>query len=171
MLDAYSYAAGFALAALSGGAKAVVAVDSSARVLGWARRNLELNGYPASSAELVHDDAARYLAAARGRFDFIVLDPPPLARGRKDAARAERLYIELNALALAALARGGRLMTFSCSAHFHGQDFVRAVRLAQARAGRTMRVLAHLGAGPDHPVLLGHVEGEYLTGMLLGELY
>jgi hypothetical protein len=27
-----------------------------------------------------------------------------------------------------------------------------------------------MGAGPDHPVMLGHVEGEYLTGALLAEL-
>ena len=44
------------------------------------------------------------------------------------------------------------------------------MRFAQARAARPMRILAHLGAGPDHPVLLGHPEGEYLTGLLLGDL-
>ena len=68
------------------------------------------------------------------------------------------------------LAPGGRLVTFSCSAHVRGEDFIRAVRLGQARAERTMRLLAHLGPGPDHPVLLGHVEGEYLTGLLLADL-
>ena len=68
------------------------------------------------------------------------------------------------------LAHGGRLMTFSCSTHFRGEDFVRAVAIAQTKAKRNLRILEHLGPGPDHPVLLGHGEGEYLTGLLLQDL-
>jgi len=170
VLDAYCYAGGFALAALSGGAARVVAIDTSARAIGWAQRNLELNGHRAGAAELLHADAAEYLRATKERFDVIALDPPPLARSRKDADRAGHLYVELNALAIRALAPGGRLMTFSCSTHFRGEDFVRAVSIAQSKAKRNLRILAHLGPGPDHPVLLGHGEGEYLTGLLLQDL-
>ncbi|HTY56736.1 MAG TPA: class I SAM-dependent rRNA methyltransferase [Candidatus Binataceae bacterium] len=170
VLDAYCYSAGFTLAALKGGASHVTAIDSSEKALGWARRNLELNCYSSGPIDLIHDDAAKYLAKTSARFDLIVLDPPPLARSRKDAERAERLYLELNALALSALTPHGRLMTFSCSAHVRGEGFVRTVRFAQARAARPTRVLAHLSAGPDHPVLLGHAEGDYLTGLLLGAL-
>ncbi len=122
------------------------------------------------AAELVHADAAEYLAEKAAKFDLIVLDPPPLARSRKDVPHAEHLYAELNARAIAALAPGGHLMTFSCSVHFRGENFVRAVRIAGAKAGRNMQMLARLGAGEDHPVLLGHVEGEYLTGLLLADM-
>ncbi len=170
VLDAYCYAGGFTLAALSGKARRVVAVDTSARALSWARRNLELNGYGEDAAELVHADAGEYMAKTSERFDLIALDPPPLARSRKDRARAAHLYTRLNELALRVLAPGGRMMTFSCSAHFRGEDFVHAVGAAQAGAGRNLRILAHLGPGPDHPVLLGHAEGEYLTGLLLADL-
>ncbi|MBF6559914.1 MAG: class I SAM-dependent rRNA methyltransferase [Candidatus Binataceae bacterium] len=176
MLDAYCYTGGFALAAIAGGARQVVGVDSSERAIAAARRNLALNGYPADRAELVHGDAVRYLAAAATerpageRFDLIVLDPPPLARSLKDAVNAGRLYIDLNALAMRALAPGGSLMTFSCSSHFGGEDFMRAVRIAQIKAGRKLRTIGRLGPGPDHPVLLGHAEGEYLTGVLLADL-
>jgi 23S rRNA (cytosine1962-C5)-methyltransferase len=170
VLDAYCYAGGFALAALSGGAAQAIAIDTSARAIGSARRNLELNGHSANAAEVLHADAAEYMRAARERFDVIVLDPPPLARSRKDVDRAGHLYVDLNAFAIRALARGGRLMTFSCSTHFRGEDFIRAVSIAQAKAKRNLRILAHLGPGPDHPVLLGHAEGEYLTGLLLQDL-
>ena len=169
VLDAYCYAGGFALAALSGGAARAVGVDTSARAIGWAQRNLELNGHE-STAELIRADAAEFLRTTKERFDVIALDPPPLARSRKDAERAGRLYVELNALAMNALAAGGRLMTFSCSTHFRGDDFIRAVSIAQTKAKRNLRILAHLGPGPDHPVLLGHGEGEYLTGLLLQDL-
>jgi 23S rRNA (cytosine1962-C5)-methyltransferase len=170
VLDLCCYAGGFALNALKGGAKETVAVDTSERALGWARRNLELNGYPADAVRFVHGDAGKFLGKRDERFDLIVLDPPPFARSRADARRAEHLYVELNALALGALNPGGFLMTFSCSSHFCGEDFVRAVRIAEGRSGRRMRLLARLGPGPDHPVLLGHPEGEYLTGVLLRDL-
>jgi len=170
VLDAFCYQGGFSLAALAGGAKRVVAVDTSARALELARRNVELNGHPESAVEFVHGEAGRFMAETADRFDLIVLDPPPLARSRADAERAGRLYVELNAVAMGALAPGGRLMTFSCSTHFSADDFVRAVRFAETNARRNLRLLAHLGPGPDHPVLLGHAEGEYLTGLLLADL-
>ncbi len=170
VLDAYCYAGGFALAALRGKARRVVGVDTSARALSWARRNLALNGYGEDAAELVQAEAGEYMAKTNERFDLISLDPPPLARSRKDRARAAHLYTRLNELAIRLLAPNGRLMTFSCSAHFRGEDFIHAVGAAQARARRNLRILAHLGPGPDHPVLLGHAEGEYLSGLLLADL-
>lgn len=170
VLDLCCYTGGFALNALKGGAKDVVAVDTSVQALQWARRNLELNGYPPDAVRFVHGEAGELLGKRDERFDLIVLDPPPFARSRADARRAEHLYVELNALAIGALSPGGFLMTFSCSSHFRGEDFVRAVRIAEGRSGRRMRLLARLGPGPDHPVLLGHPEGEYLSGVLLRDL-
>ncbi len=169
-LDLCCYGGGFALSALAGGAREVVAVDTSAQALEWARRNLELNGHARDAVSFVHGEAGEFLARADRRFDLVVLDPPPLARGRADARRAEHLYVELNARAIGALAARGFLMSFSCSAHFCGEDFVRAARMAEGRARRRMRLLGRLGPGPDHPVLLGHPEGEYLSGVLLRSL-
>jgi len=170
VLDLCCYTGGFALNALKGGAKEIVAVDTSTHALDCARRNLELNGYPSGAVRFVHGEAGEYLGRRDELFDLIVLDPPPFARSRADTRRAEHLYVELNALALRALNPGGFLMTFSCSSHFCGEDFVRAMRIAEGRSGRRMRLLARLGPGPDHPVLLGHPEGEYLTGVLLRDL-
>ena len=170
VLDAFCYQGGFSLAALAGGASKVVAVDTSVRALEVAQQNLALNGHPAGAVEFVHADAGKFMAETSNRFDLIVVDPPPLARSRGDAERAGRLYVELNTLAMRVLAPGGRLMTFSCSTHFRADDFIRAVRFAASNAGRTLRLLAHLGPGADHPVLLGHGEGEYLTGLLLADL-
>jgi 23S rRNA (cytosine1962-C5)-methyltransferase len=170
VLDAFCYQGGFSLAALAGGASKVIAVDTSARALEVARQNLELNNHPATAIEFVHGEAGKFMAETSNRFDLIVLDPPPLARSRGDAERAGRLYVELNTVAVRALSSGGRLMTFSCSTHFRADDFVRAVRFAASNAGRTLRLIAHLGPGADHPVLLGHGEGEYLTGLLMADL-
>ena len=170
VLDLCCYSAGFALNALKGSAKQVVAIDTSAQALQLARRNLDLNGHPPEAVRFVHGEAGEFLGKRADRFDLIILDPPPFARSRADARRAEHLYVELNALALDTLAPGGFLMSFSCSSHFRGEDFVRAMRIAEGRAKRRMRLLARLGPGPDHPVLLGHPEGEYLTGVLVRDL-
>jgi len=170
VLDAYCYSGAFALAALAGEAAQVTAIDSSARALSWARRNLQLNGYLPDRANLIEADAAQFLATTTDRFDLIILDPPPFARSLKDESRAAHLYTDLNLCAMRALAPGGSLMTFTCSAHFHGEDFTRAVRIAQAKAGRNLRMLTRLGPAPDHPVLLGHAEGEYLSGLMLTDL-
>jgi len=170
VLDAFCYNGGFALAALAGGAARVVAIDTAARALAVAEKNLALNGYPLDAALLIHAEAGEFMANTAERFDVVVLDPPPLARSRADADRAGRLYVELNALAMRVLAPGGRILTFSCSVHFRGEEFLRAVRIAQNKSGRKLKMLARLGPGPDHPVLLGHAEGEYLTGLLLADL-
>ncbi|HKV56052.1 MAG TPA: class I SAM-dependent rRNA methyltransferase, partial [Candidatus Binataceae bacterium] len=170
VFDGYCYSGGFAMAALSGGARRVVAVDTSARALGWAQRSLELNHFEPERCKLVHGEAAEYLSESGERFDLIVIDPPPLARSLKDAQRAAHLYVDLNAAAMRALSPGGFLMTFSCSAHFHGEDFLRAVRSAARRAGRNFRMLRRLGPGADHPAMIGHSEGEYLSGALLAEI-
>ena len=170
VFDGYCYSAGFALAALRGAARQVVAADTSARALEWARRNFELNRWQPERYELVHREAAQYLRESGDHFDIVVLDPPPLARSLKNAPRAAHLYTELNCAMMRAVATGGFLMTFSCSVHFRGEDFLRAVRIAAARAGRNFRLLRRLGPGADHPTLLGHNEGEYLTGFLLADM-
>ena len=38
---------------------------------------------------------------------------------------------------------------------------------AAIEAGRTVRVLHHLSAGPDHPASVFHPEGQYLKGLVL----
>jgi 23S rRNA (cytosine1962-C5)-methyltransferase len=170
VFDGYCYSAGFALAALRGGASQVVAADTSARALESARRNFELNCWTPQTYELVHGEAAQYLPQSGERFDIVVLDPPPLARSLKDAPRAGHLYVEINRVAMGAVKDGGFLMTFSCSVHFRGEDFLRAVRIAAVRANRNFRLMRRLGPGADHPTMLGHSEGEYLTGVLLADM-
>ena len=62
---------------------------------------------------------------------------------------------------------GGRLMSFTCSGAVLREDFLNVLREASRRAGRDVQLLQELHAASDHPVLLGHPEGEYLRGWLL----
>jgi 23S rRNA (cytosine1962-C5)-methyltransferase len=172
VLDVFAYTAGFACHALRAGARRAVCVESSAEAIAGARRNLELNGL-ADRAEIRAVNAfdeLRRLDRGRDRFDLVVLDPPPFARGRAALADALRGYKEINLRAMRLLAPGGRLATFSCSYHVDDTTFEATCRDAAADAGVRLRVVARLGPAADHPVLLTVPETRYLKGLLLQAL-
>jgi 23S rRNA (cytosine1962-C5)-methyltransferase len=169
MLDAFSYAGGFACQALLAGADSALLVDSSADALALAHRNLALNelegrAFVGSGNAF---DALRELEARSERFGLVVLDPPPFTR-RKDAVEAAaRGYKEINLRGLRLLERGGLLATFSCSHHITPALFEDICRQAAGDAGLRVRILATLTQSRDHPVLLTVPETHYLTGLLL----
>jgi 23S rRNA (cytosine1962-C5)-methyltransferase len=158
--DLFCYTGGFAAAALAGGARSVVAVDTSEPALALLARN-------APGASAVCEDVADYLRRDPGPFDLIALDPPPLARRKRDVPAAARAYKDLNLRALRRTAPGGQLLTFCCSHHVEPWLLRSIVFGAAEDAGREVQVLGVLGAPPDHPVALVHPEGEYLKGLLL----
>jgi len=169
MLDAFSYTGGFACHALRAGATGALLLDSSDEALALARRNLDLNGV-AERAEFRAAnafDALRALEAARERFGFIVLDPPPFTRRKESVEAASRGYKEINLRALRLLEPGGALATFSCSHHVSPALFESICREAAGDARVSLRTVATLQQGRDHPVLLEVPESRYLTGLLL----
>jgi 23S rRNA (cytosine1962-C5)-methyltransferase len=166
VLDCYTYAGGFALAALRGGATAVTAVDVSPRALERARRNAALNGL--GPIETVEADVFRFLEGARPRgYEVCVVDPPKFARARKDLAAALKGYRRLNALALATVAPGGLLVTCSCSQHVSESDFERMLAGAAQDARRHVQVLEVRSMAADHPLPPAFPEGRYLKCLLV----
>jgi 23S rRNA (cytosine1962-C5)-methyltransferase len=170
VLNGFCYTGGFALSVLSGGARSVLSVDSSAPALELARRNLALNGLDAGRSEWLEADvfgALRKLRDEGRRFDLVVLDPPKFAPTPKNAARAARGYKDINLNALKLLRPGGLLATFSCSGGVSPELFQKIVAGAAADAGASLMLRERFSAAPDHPVLVEFPEGEYLKGLLL----
>lgn len=160
VLDCYAYAGGFGLQAARGGATSVTAVDSSARAVARIGAHAAANGL---SIESVESDVFRFLETATPHaYDLIVLDPPKFARARKDLDAARKGYERLNALALAALAPGGWLVTCSCSQNVDALEFERIVAAGSKQASRLVRIIEMRGAAPDHPLPAGFSEGQYL---------
>jgi 23S rRNA (cytosine1962-C5)-methyltransferase len=167
VLDCFSYTGGFAVNALHGGAKSLVAVDSSALALDLARANAGMNAL--GDAHWVEGDVFQALRRLRdeGRtFDVIVLDPPKFAPTAAHAERASRAYKDVNLLAFKMLRPGGFLMTFSCSGGVSAELFQKIVAGAALDAGVEARIEAWLHAAADHPVALNFPESEYLKGLL-----
>lgn len=166
VLDLFAHAGAFGAHALAAGARRVVHVESSARLIESGRRQHAANGLPAEAAEWVRADVFADLRERAGSYGLVICDPPPLARKRADRDRAARAYKDLNRLALARVEPGGFLLTFTCSAAIDGRLFRQILWAAAGEAGRRVALLAPLAAAPDHPVAITHPEGEYLKGWL-----
>jgi 23S rRNA (cytosine1962-C5)-methyltransferase len=169
VLDVFAYAGGFACHALRAGARRAVCLESSPEAVAAAQRNFELNGFSERTEIRAVNafDELRRLDRERARFDLVVLDPPPFARGRKTLDAALRGYKEINLRALRLLAPGGRLATFSCSHHVDESTFERTCRDAAADVGVRLRVIDRLTQAADHPALLTVPETRYLKGLLV----
>jgi len=170
VLNGFCYTGGFTLAALAGGARSVVSVDSSASALAIGRRCAALNGFAEDRSEWLEGDVFQTLRKFRDqgrRFGLIMLDPPKFAPTAAHAEKAARAYKDINLWALRLLEPGGLLATFSCSGGVGADLFQKILAGAALDAGVDARILERLQAASDHPVLLSFPEGEYLKGMLL----
>jgi 23S rRNA (cytosine1962-C5)-methyltransferase len=166
VLDLFAYTGGFAVAAALGGASAITLVESSSTGLALARENLALNA-PDLEAEIALGDAFRFLRGAGESFDLVILDPPPLARRRRDVEKACRAYKDLILHALRRAAPDALVLAFACSHHVGAELFRKVTFGASLDAGRPVQVLRVLQAPVDHPVSIHHPEGAYLNGLLL----
>lgn len=169
VLDAFCGTGGFGLAALAGGARAVVALDQSPRALERAVQNAGSNGVHDRLETLEGDGfaALRALEEASERFGAVSLDPPRFARSRRELEGAMRGYLELNTRGLSLVERGGLLATSSCTGAVTEEAFLTMLRDAAVRARRRVQVLRVSGAAPDHPWLTAVPEGRYLKHVLV----
>ncbi|MCE5247585.1 MAG: class I SAM-dependent rRNA methyltransferase [Candidatus Polarisedimenticolia bacterium] len=167
-LDLFSAEGGFALPLAAAGAN-VRALDQSEALLTRGEKAAELNGL-SDRVEWIQGNGFDYVAAeerAGAKYGAIVLDPPPFARRRQEAAGALRGYKELHRRAFGALAPGGRLLTFSCSFAVSDAEFEEIVRQGAEDAGVEAFVVGRPGPAPDHPESLTFPESRYLKGLLV----
>ncbi len=162
VLDLFCYEGAFALALAKAGARSVAAVDLDELAIERAAGNASRNGL---DVDFRHGDAFAVLRE-QPDVDFILLDPPRWLEAGGDDQIGKRRYLDLNALAISALPRGGLLMTSSCSGRLTTEAFLEILRRAALRAERSLRILEVRGAAPDHPVRADFPEGRYLAAVL-----
>lgn len=163
VLDACCYVGGFSLAAARGGARSVLALDSSQPALTLGAQLARDNGLANIAFERadVREELANLVQAERS-FDLVVFDPPKFVPTTKHLEKGRRAYRKLNAHAIALTRPGGVLVTCSCSAGMSETDFLRMLALASGDVGRELCVLRVGKQGPDHPLMPGFGEGSYL---------
>ncbi len=167
ILDLFANDGGFAINAALAGASSVIAVDESISALERLARNAALN----EAQDRIHTvkaDCFDYLRESQDEFDAIVLDPPALAKSKKDISNAQKGYLALNTHAMRRVGKGGVLVTCSCSHHIDREQFLDIIRDASRKSDRTITILEERGAGIDHPILAAMPETSYLKCFILG---
>ncbi len=165
LLNLFGYTGGFSIHAALAGAARTDTVDIARPAIAAARRNFERNGLDLERAGLFAEDAFTFLerAASRGQtWDVVVSDPPSFAPSRSSLPAARRSYARLHRLAARVTSPGGILAAASCSSHVTRAELLELVRTGVRAAGRRFVLESYAGAGPDHPVLPGFPEGDYL---------
>lgn len=166
-LDVFSYHASFGLH-LATVCNDVECIDASEPALERGRENAALNGFTNLSFTAGNAfDVLRERERGGVKYQTISLDPPALAKAKRDLPAAYRAYKELNLRAMKLLEPGGILGTASCSFHVSESDFYTMLRDSASDAGRNVRILERRGASSDHPELLALPESRYLKYALL----
>ena len=165
VLDCFTHTGGFALNCAAAGAERVTAVDVSAEALAQAKRNGERNGL-LDRMDFLQADVFELLTKMGKEkncpYDYIILDPPAFTKSGATVDAARRGYREINRRAMQLLPRGGYLATCSCS-HFMTDSLFRAMLTeAAADASVSLRQIEARQQGPDHPILWGVPETDYL---------
>ena len=167
VLDCFTHTGSFALNAAKGGAARVTAADISADAIAMAKRNAERNGL--TNMDFLCEDTFELLPRLEREghpYDFIILDPPAFTKARRTVENAMRGYKEINYRAMKLLPRGGYLATASCS-HFATEElFIKMLRAAAKDAHRQLRQIEVKQQAPDHPILWGVPETNYLKFFL-----
>lgn len=165
VLDCFTHTGSFGLNAALGGAEHVTCVDISQTAVDMAKANAVRNGLDGKMDFWCEDvfDLLTRLADQKCRdYDLIILDPPAFTKSRRNVRSAARGYKEINLKAMKLLPRGGYLATCSCS-HFMTDELFRKVLADAAKdASVTLRQIEARQQAPDHPILWGVPETEYL---------
>ncbi|MBQ3285918.1 MAG: class I SAM-dependent rRNA methyltransferase [Ruminococcus sp.] len=163
VLDCFTHTGAFALNAART-AEHVTAVDVSQTAIDMAKRNAALNGI--TNVDFVTANVFELLTQAENEHrrdrEMIILDPPAFTKSRSTARSAERGYKEINLKAMKLLPRGGYLATCSCSHFMPDAQFRKMLFSAAADANVSLRQIECRQQSPDHPILWGVEETDYL---------
>lgn len=168
VLNCFSYTGGFGLWALKGGAKRIENVDVSEHALNAAKTGVAFNHLDPGRCKFLKKDVFAYLreqVEKGAKYDLVILDPPKFAESAANLKKACRGYQDINRLGLKLVAKGGHLLTFSCSGLVDPDLFQKIVADAAIDAGVDGRVLGTLRQDEDHVVSLPCPETFYLKGL------
>lgn len=168
VLNCFSYTGGFGLWALKGGANRIENVDVSEHALNAAKTGVAFNHLDPGRCKFLKKDVFAYLREQvenGAKYDLVILDPPKFAESAANLKKACRGYQDINRLGLKLVAKGGHLLTFSCSGLVDPALFQKIVADAAIDAGVDGRVLGTLRQDEDHVVSLPCPETFYLKGL------
>ncbi len=84
-LNLFAYTGSFSVYAAAGGARRTTTVDLSKNYLGWAKRNMKLNGFVGDQHQFIASDARQFVADHQPgeMYDVVLLDPPTFSNSKR----------------------------------------------------------------------------------------
>ncbi len=163
VLDIFSYAGGFTVHALAGGAKEVISLDISRQAQELAKENVRLNNLDKDKHQIMVADAFKGMQALiddRKQFDIVVVDPPSFAKSAADIPQATKSYERLTRLAVRLVKKSGILLSASCSSRIKQEEYFELIEAVLDSTGRRFKLIEKTDHDVDHPI--GFAEGGYL---------
>lgn len=161
VLDCFCSTGGFSLAAARSGGS-VMGVDILGSALEAGEKAAVSQGW---SVDWVEANAFDYLedgAEGLGPFDWIILDPPAIAKTSEKRDSLKWAVWKLVYHAMPLLKPGGRLIVCSCSYQIGVRELLEASRLAANDQGRGLALEEVTYQDLDHPAPLHFPEALYL---------
>ncbi len=166
VLDLFCSTGGFSLVAAKSGAK-VTGIDLDTASIEAALRNAGLNGL---DAEFVIGNAYEHLAETRQTYDWIVLDPPAIAKHKGQKNSLRQALFKLVSLSLPRLNKSGKMVVCTCSYQLSLEEMLETIADAAGGAGANLGLAGITTQGEDHPVPLNYPEAWYLKCVWLQHL-
>ena len=111
-LNLFCYTGAATVYAVRGGAQSTTSVDASKVYLGWARRNLALNGFDPDRHFFHQADVSTWLSHEKRLYDVIVMDPPTFSNSKRlqPVLDVQRDHVQLIRSAARLLDRKGMIL-------------------------------------------------------------
>jgi 23S rRNA (cytosine1962-C5)-methyltransferase len=166
VLDCFCYTGAFSLYAAREGAH-VTGVDIHTVAIEQAKKHAKDNDL---KAEFIEANAFDYLSAGadgHGKYDWIILDPPAIAKTYSKRDSLKWAVWKLVHAAIPLLKPGGRLLVCSCSYQLSQQLLLDQSRLASSDHGKGLVLEEVTFQDLDHPAPLWFPEALYLKSAWL----
>lgn len=169
VLGAFTYTGTFEIHAAHYGAKSVTGLDISAAAVEQATANATLNGLETICRFETANafDALKQWVKDGRQYDVVMLDPPAFTKSRETIQKAITGYKEINLRGMKLLRPGGFLVTSSCTNLVSAESFLQVIDMAAKDARRKIRQVVFQTQSPDHPVVRGMDNTQYLKFLVI----
>ena len=168
VLGAFCYTGTFEIHAAHYGAKHVLGLDISAAAVEHAKENAALNNLKNISFQCVNAfDALKEWSKEGKKWDVVMLDPPSFTKTRDNIQKAISGYKEINLRGMKLVKPGGFLVTSSCTNLVQPDLFYEIIEMAAKDARRTLRQVVFQAQSPDHPIIRGLENTNYLKFLIV----
>src|SRR6185436_5991977 len=168
VLGAFTYTGTFEIHAAKYGARSVLGFDISENAVEQANKNAALNGlenickFQAANAF----DVLKQWSKEERKYDVVMLDPPAFTKSRETIQKAVAGYKEINLRGMKLLNPGGFLVTSSCTSLVNAELFLEIIDMAAKDARRKLRQVTFQTQAPDHPIVRGIENTQYLKFLI-----